>query len=260
MRLIPVPAFDDNYLWLAADADNAAVAVDPGAADPVLAALAAHGLTLRAILVTHHHGDHIGGVADVVARHPVPVYAPDDARIPLATQRVRGGDRLTLAGFAETFDVIATPGHTRSHVSYHGGGALFCGDTLFSVGCGRLFEGTPAQMLASLESLASLPPETAVCCAHEYTLSNCAYADTIEPATPALVQRIADVRALRVQARPSLPSTLALEAATNPFLRVDAPDVVDWGARTHGLATAQRVERFAALRSGKDQFRTPASW
>ena len=260
MRLIPVPAFDDNYLWLAADADGAAVAIDPGAAEPVLAALSAHGLTLRAILVTHHHGDHIGGVADMLARHAVPVYAPDDARIPLATQRVRDGDRLAIPGFTEHFDVIATPGHTRSHVSYYGGGALFCGDTLFSVGCGRLFEGTPAQMLASLERLAMLPPDTAVCCAHEYTLANCAYADTIEPRNTALRQRTAGVRTLRAQARPTLPSTLALETATNPFLRIDAPDIVDWGARAHGLAASQRVERFAALRNGKDHYRTPASW
>ncbi|MDC8015371.1 hydroxyacylglutathione hydrolase [Tahibacter soli] len=260
MRLIPVPAFDDNYLWLAVDGDGAAVAVDPGAAEPVLAALDAHALTLRAILVTHHHNDHIGGVADIVARHRVPVYAPDDERIALATARVHDGDRVGIDGFAASFDVIATPGHTRSHVSYVGDGALFCGDTLFSVGCGRLFEGTPGQMLASLERLAALPPETAVCCAHEYTLSNCAYADTIEPGNAALRQRIANVRTLRAQVRPSLPSTLALEAATNPFLRVDAPDVVDWGMRTHGIAAADRVARFAALRSGKDQFRTPASW
>jgi hydroxyacylglutathione hydrolase len=260
VRLIPVPAFDDNYLWLAVDAGGNAVAVDPGAAAPVLAALAAHALTLRAVLVTHHHGDHIGGLADVLARHAVPVYAPHDERIDLVTRRVGDGDRIAIDGFAEAFDVIATPGHTRSHIAYVGGGALFCGDTLFSVGCGRLFEGTPAQMLASLERLAALPADTAVCCAHEYTLSNCAYADTIEPGNAALRQRTADVRALRGQARPTLPSTLALEAATNPFLRVDAPDVVAWGARAHGLAASQRVERFAALRSGKDHYRTPASW
>jgi hydroxyacylglutathione hydrolase len=258
LRLEPVPAFDDNYLWLAHDGRQAVV-VDPGDAIPVIAALQRLNLQLTAILLTHHHADHIGGVAALRERFDgIAVYAPHDDRIAGATRRVTDGDTLALAAPELHLRVVALPGHTASHIGYHGDGLLFCGDTLFSVGCGRLFEGTPAQMLNSLDTLAALPAETAVCCAHEYTRANCAYAAVVEPDNAALQARIEEVRALRAAGAPTLPSTIARERATNPFLRVDEPDIVAWGER-QGIAASARVERFAALRSGKDQFRAPAA-
>lgn len=258
LRIEPVPAFDDNYLWLVHDGSHAVV-VDPGDAAAIVAALRRLGLSLRAILVTHHHADHTGGVAALQAEYAVDVFAPHDERIVGATRRVAGGDTVDLAIPSLRLRVIDLPGHTRSHIGYYGAGLLFCGDTLFSAGCGRLFEGTPAQMLASLDTLAALPAETAVCCAHEYTWSNCAYAATVEPGNRDLRARIEEVRRLRAAQQPSLPSTIATERATNPFLRVDQPELVAWGER-QGIPAGARVERFAALRRGKDQFRAPAAW
>ncbi|MBL8298132.1 MAG: hydroxyacylglutathione hydrolase [Rhodanobacteraceae bacterium] len=258
MHLEPIPAFDDNYLWLAHDGSNAVI-VDPGNADAVVDTLNRLNLRLRAILITHHHSDHIGGVAALSAQHAVDVFAPDDARIPGATQRIGGGDIVDLAMPSLRLHVVSLPGHTRSHIGYHGGGVLFCGDTLFSVGCGRLFEGSAAQMLASLDTLAALPPETLVCCAHEYTWSNCAYAASIDPDNLSLRTRAAEVGRLRAARQPSLPSTIAQERATNPFLRVDEPSLVAWGER-QGIPARARIDRFAALRRGKDQFWVAATW
>lgn len=258
LRIESIPAFDDNYLWLVHDGTHAAV-VDPGDALPVVTTLQRLNLRLQAILLTHHHSDHIGGVAALRAQFDVEVLAPVDGRIPFATRRVGGGDTIDLAAPGLRLHVLDLPGHTRSHIGYYGSGLLFCGDTLFSVGCGRLFEGTPAQMLASLDTLAALPPETAVFCAHEYTWSNCAYAATVEPGNIFLRSRIDEVRTLRTQGHPSVPSTIAQERATNPFLRTDEPGVIAWGER-QGIAAGARVERFAALRRGKDQFRTPTTW
>lgn len=253
LRLSALPALSDNYIWLLADAAGHALVVDPGEAAPVEAALAREGLRLTAVLLTHHHDDHIGGAAALAARHAATVIAPHDARIPHADRRVGDGDRLTLTAPVAAFEVIAVPGHTRSHVAYAGEGLLFCGDTLFSLGCGRLFEGTPAEMLASLERLAALPDATRVCCGHEYTLANAAFALQVEPDNTALQARAAEARGLRAQARPTLPSTLGAERAANPFLRVDAPAVAAWTAAAAHAHT--RVERFAALRTAKDAFR-----
>jgi hydroxyacylglutathione hydrolase len=258
MRLLALPAFEDNYIWALVDDDGDALVIDPGEAAPVLASTGM-GLWPAAVLVTHHHSDHAGGVAALRERWPtLPVFAPDDARIPDATRRVGDGDRIQLKNWR--LSVLAVPGHTSSHVAFHGGGSegpphLFCGDTLFSLGCGRMFEGSPPQMLASLDRLAALPPESLVCCGHEYTLANAAFALAVDPDNPALRHRTEEARAMRHAGRPTLPSTLAQELATNPFLRVDTPAVRTAVARRLGRAPADRVETFAELRRWKNDFR-----
>lgn len=253
MRLTALPALSDNYIWLLADAAGDALVVDPGEAGPVRKALARDGLRLRAILLTHHHPDHVAGAAELAAETDAVVYAPHDDRIAAANVRVGDGDRVRIAQPAFEFDVLGVPGHTRSHVAYHGHGVLFCGDTLFSVGCGRLFEGTPQQMLESLERLAALPGDTRVCCGHEYTAANCAFALELDPANTALQARSAQAAELRRQGRSTLPSTLAEERACNPFLRIDSP------ALTAALEGNDRVARFADLRQRKDGFKAPTA-
>src|SRR5690606_5311790 len=221
-------AFDDNYVWLLRDEDGRALVVDPGEAAPVLAALA-DAPAPHAILLTHHHGDHIGGVQELLQRWPgTPVIAPHDDRIATTSLRVGDGDRIEAGPWR--FEVLSIPGHTRSHVAFHGrpgddAALLFCGDTLFSLGCGRLFEGSPAQMLASLRTLAALPGDTLVCCGHEYTVANAAFALAVDPCNQALRERAAQARALREAGQPTLPATLASERACNPFLRSDEPAI-----------------------------------
>jgi hydroxyacylglutathione hydrolase len=253
MQWVPVAALSDNYIWLVADDEGNAFVVDPGEAAPVEAALAERGWTLRAILLTHHHDDHIGGVFDLVANHDIEVYAAADPRIPYKSQIVEDGDVVELDAPRARFRVISVPGHTLRHIAYAGEGFLFCGDTLFSVGCGRLFEGTPEQMLASLDRFADLPGDTLVCCAHEYTASNIRFALSVDPDNAPLRLRRDEVARLREEGRPSVPSRLADEYATNPFLRTDSEAVARW-ADAHAGAPATRVERFAALRKAKDTF------
>jgi hydroxyacylglutathione hydrolase len=252
MVLQPLPAFADNYIWTLADAAGRGVVVDPGEARPVLRAADA-GLQPLALLLTHHHADHIGGALELLARWPgLPVFAPDDPRIDLPCQRVRDGGQVTVGDWR--FDVLEIPGHTSSHIAFVGHGRLFCGDTLFSLGCGRLFEGTPAQMLASLDRLAALPPATDVCCGHEYTLANAAFARVVDPDNAALRRRTEEAFAMRQQHLPTLPSTLADELAANPFLRIDTAPVQAAISARLGHAPRDRVDAFAALRHWKDGF------
>ncbi|HEY1092340.1 MAG TPA: hydroxyacylglutathione hydrolase, partial [Burkholderiaceae bacterium] len=212
MNLVALPAFTDNYIWMLHDGVDALV-VDPGEAGPVLQALSAASLRLAGILVTHHHGDHVGGLPELRPHLQGPVHGPANEQISGIDQRHREGDRFTLMGLQ--FEVIEVPGHTLDHIAFvlrdPGDGAapiLFCGDTLFSAGCGRLFEGTPAQMHASLARLAELPGETRVCCAHEYTLSNLKFARSVEPANDALLRHELWCRAQRDRALPTLPSSV----------------------------------------------------
>ncbi|MGY3038520.1 hydroxyacylglutathione hydrolase [Rhodanobacter sp. TND4EL1] len=253
VHLLPLPALTDNYIWLLHDDERNALVVDPGDAAVVESALATHELQLRAILLTHHHPDHIGGMPALRERHQVPVYAPLDDRIEAPVIEVCDGECIELASPAIRFEVMEIPGHTLTHIAFVGAGLLFCGDTLFSLGCGRLFEGSPAQMLESLDRLSRLPAETLVCAGHEYTEANARFARTVEPLNNDLLERRDQVAALREAGRPTLPVALGSELACNPFLRVDADEVIAW-ARRQG-SEENRVGRFTTLRQAKDGFR-----
>jgi hydroxyacylglutathione hydrolase len=254
LRVEPVPAFADNYIWVIHD-DAHAVVVDPGDATPVLRYIEAEGLRLTAILCTHHHHDHVGGVEELMRRNPVPVYGPATENIPTVNRPLADGERVVLPELGAAFDVMAIPGHTRGHIAYVGQEMVFCGDTLFAVGCGRLFEGTPTQMHASLQKLASLAPDTRVYCGHEYTLANIRFALVANPGNVALRERDQVARATRAEGRPTLPSSIALEIATNPFLRCTDPEVAG-GAQAHaGTVLENPVQVFAALREWKNGFR-----
>lgn len=257
LNVIAVPAFADNYLWLVqgvADPGCAAV-VDPGAAAPVLAALTANSFSLAAILVTHHHADHTGGVAELVQRTGAQVWGPAREQLPVPCTAVGGGDRVVIARMGLAFDVLDVPGHTAGHIAYHGHGAVFCGDTLFSGGCGRLFEGTPEQMLGSLDRLAALPGDTQVYCAHEYTLANLRFAHEVDPDNAALRAWRDEASALRDRGEPTLPSTIARERDVNPFLRSRSETVRDAAERHAGAVLGAPVEVFAEIRRWKDSFR-----
>ncbi len=253
MQIIPLPAFRDNYIWLLRVGAHA-VAVDPGEAAPVLRYLADEGLTLAAILITHHHPDHVGGVAELLAQAPVPVYGPAHEAIAGIDHPVGEGDVVVLPELKVELRVLDIPGHTAGHVGYYGAASLFCGDTLFAAGCGRLFEGTPAQMFASLAKLAALPGDTMVYCTHEYTLSNLAFAAAVEPDNGAIAERIVASQALRAANRPTVPFPLAGEMLTNPFLRTGEPAVIRQAETRSGRSLIEPVDVFAALREWKNGF------
>lgn len=264
MNLVALPAFTDNYIWMLHNGVDAVV-IDPGDSAPVLAALDRLQLKLAAILLTHHHDDHIGGVPALLPRLQGTVHGPALEAIPDPCIRVRGGDSVQLLGL--DFRVIDVPGHTSGHIAYFcqpkpgaatGAGAdapmLFCGDTLFVGGCGRLFEGTPVQMHHSLQALAALPGDTLVCCAHEYTLSNLKFARAVDADNAALADHSLRCEQQRAAGQPTVPGRLSVELATNPFLRCSAPAVIA-SARLHGAQSDQPVEVFTALRQWKNDFR-----
>ncbi|MGI9251853.1 MAG: hydroxyacylglutathione hydrolase [Pseudohongiellaceae bacterium] len=264
----PIPAFADNYIWALLDADSeAACVVDPGDPAPVLDYLQANGRRLVSILVTHHHQDHVGGLGRLIEEYQPVVYGPDG--IAGVSEVLREGDEVTVFGIR--FRVLEVPGHTLDHIAYFSadGNAedgsskaekkdaqpiLFCGDTLFAAGCGRLFEGTPEVMFASLGKLAALPPTSKVYCTHEYTLANLKFAAAAEAGNKALKQRIDRETARRADGQPTLPSNIALELATNPFLRCDRDEIRHTIQARTGQQPGQDAEVFAALRHWKDEF------
>ena len=253
-EIIALRAFADNYVWTLRDARCAAV-VDPGDARPVIEYLEREKLELVAILNTHHHADHVGGNAGLLARWKVPVFGPNDERIREVTQRLKDGARCTLPHFGIEFGVMEIPGHTRSHIAFHGGGMLFSGDTLFAAGCGRLFEGTPRQMHDSLSRLMQLPDDTRVYCGHEYTLANIRFAKAAEAANPQLVKWEHAASALRARNEPTLPSTIGAEKSANPFLRCDQPGVIAAASQYAGRPLKDPVSVLGAIRDWKNNFR-----
>jgi hydroxyacylglutathione hydrolase len=253
IRIDPIPAFNDNYLWLLSRGTQAAV-VDPGDAVPVERELAARGLRLAAILVTHHHGDHVGGVEALARAHGAHVYGPAREDIPALHTALAEGDSIDVLG--TPMRALEVPGHTRGHIAYYAPQlqAVFCGDTLFAAGCGRLFEGTPEQMVTSLRKLAALPGATRVYCAHEYTLANLRFARAVEPQNLAVLERSRFCEAQRARGEPTVPSTLAEELATNPFLRWDDPAVRAAAEAQQTGAARSDVTTFAAIRAWKNRF------
>ncbi len=254
LSITPIPAFSDNYIWMIQREGHDGVAVvDPGDAAPVLARLQADGLRLEAILITHHHRDHIGGVQQLLAQFPrCRAFGPSDSRIAGLSDIVAEGDPVELPGLQASFQVLEVPGHTSSHIAYLGHGALFCGDTLFAAGCGRVFDGTFEQLSASLRRIAELPAETRLYCAHEYTLDNLGFANWVEPDSEALKQRQQADQALRDAGRPTVPSLLSLELETNPFLRTDNPAVIGAAERYMDDSLSGHAEVFRVLRLWKD--------
>jgi hydroxyacylglutathione hydrolase len=258
-----IPAFSDNYLWLVQSPDsNRAAVVDPGDAEPILRALESRGLSLVCILLTHHHADHAGGVAELVARTGARVVGPATPKIPTVTEPVAHGARVDPGLGSAPARVIAVPGHTLDHIAYlfpslgsDPRPLLFCGDTLFAAGCGRVFEGTPGEMLASLDTLAALAPATMVFCAHEYTLSNLRFAAAAEPKSVEVAKRLGEASQMREAGLATVPSSIAIERETNPFLRVDQPALAEQAALRLGRASASRVETFATIRQWKNEFR-----
>ncbi len=252
MKIDSIPAFKDNYIWLLSNSAQQAVVVDPGEAAPVIAHLRAQGLSLMAVLITHHHADHQGGVAELLRHWPeTVVYAPANEDVPTATHPLFGDETLRLLD--ETIEVLAVPGHTRGHLAYRCGEAVFCGDTLFGAGCGRLFEGTPDQMYASLQILAALPETTRIYCAHEYTAMNLPFAQAVEPGNAAIAERQLKVSKMRENGQSTVPLLLREELETNPFLRCAEP-AVKAKASQQGAVSSAPVDVFAALRAWRNLF------
>ena len=252
LDVIAIPALRDNYIWLVRH-EGSAIVIDPGDAEPVIDFLNRERLALAAILVTHHHADHQGGIAALVAREGAEVYGPATESITGLSRPLSGGESIRVGPLRQSFEVLHVPGHTLGHLAYFSEDVLFCGDTLFGAGCGRLFEGTPEQMFVSLSHLAALPDATRVFPAHEYTQSNLQFARAVEPRNQEIQCRIKQVDDLRARGLPTLPTTIGVEKATNPFLRCAAPEVIE-AARTRSGGTGSPVEVFAAIREWKNIF------
>ncbi|MDQ3583190.1 MAG: hydroxyacylglutathione hydrolase [Pseudomonadota bacterium] len=251
MDIFPIPALKDNYIW-AIHAVGAVVVVDPGDAQPVQDEIDRRDLRLVGILVTHHHWDHVNGIPDLLIRHQVPVYGPASETIPERTVAMRDGDTFQIAALGLEMRALMVPGHTAGAIAYHGHGWLLSGDTLFTAGCGRLFEGTAVQMYDSLTTLAALDPATRVYCGHEYTLRNLAFARLVEPGNAALGRRLAFAESQCALGAPTVPAALATETETNPFLRCHVPEVREAAERHAGRRLASPVEVFGVLRAWKD--------
>lgn len=253
LTVTPIPALRDNYIWLIQKGRFAAI-VDPGEAGPVFDVIKERSLQPVAILVTHHHWDHVSGIRELLEVHPVPVYGPRRESIPGRSRSLSQGDTVHLPRLDIRFEIYDVPGHTAGAIAYHGEDSLFSGDTLFTAGCGRLFEGTAAQMHASLTKLCSLPPATRLYCGHEYTLANLAFASAVEPDNAEIGARTRAARERRVDGLPTVPSALALERQTNPFLRCHLPSVRAAAERHCGRGLSSAAEVFGAIRSWKDSF------
>ena len=250
-NIVPVSAFTDNYIWVIHDQYHAVV-VDPGEAKPVLSFLHQKNLKLIAILNTHHHNDHVGGNLALLQQFPVPVYGPGSESISTVTHCLKEGDSVYLAELSLGLSILDIPGHTVGHIAYYGANLLFCGDTLFACGCGRLFEGTPQQMYTSLNKLARLPDKTAVYCGHEYTLANINFAKLVEPGNQALTQLQVSAEKQRKSNLPTLPSTIVMEKACNPFLRCNQPEVIHNASNYVGKPLTDPVSVFATIREWKN--------
>lgn len=255
LKVSHVRAFEDNYIWLIHSPQDAkrVVAVDPGDAVPVEQELA-NGLELAGILITHRHADHVGGVAPLSRERRIPVFGPATEKMPVPVQALQEGDTATFEALGLEFRVLDVPGHTAGHIAYVGHGALFSGDTLFSAGCGRLFEGTPEQMTRSLAKLASLPEETQVYCGHEYTVNNLKFALAVEPENEYSVEYLEECRARRTRGEATVPSTMRRERNVNPFLRCDRQSVKQAAEAKVGRGLQNHIEVFAVIRQWKDGF------
>ncbi len=251
LNIYPVHAFKDNYIWVIHNQHYAAI-VDPGSATPVLTYLQQQKLQPIAILSTHHHHDHTAGIVTLLQAFTIPVYGPATENIPGLTHGLREGDILHLAELSLDLAVLDIPGHTAGHIAYYGGKSLFCGDTLFACGCGRIFEGTARQMYTSLQKLANLPDETLVYCTHEYTLSNVRFAKMVDADNPVLAQRANEIETQRKHNIPTLPSTLTIEKATNPFLRCTQPDIIHAANQHSGKTLSDPISVFTEIRKWKD--------
>lgn len=257
LDIIPLPALkkNGNYIWLLTNrANRRTVIVDPGEAGPLLSLIARQNLIPVAILITHYHWDHVNGIAAVTAKYPAPVYAPKNESVAGGTHPVGGGDTVSLPELELAFEILDVPGHTSGSIAYYTTGRVFTGDTLFTAGCGRLFEGTAAELYGSLMRLNALPDDTLIYCGHEYTVNNLKFARRVEPRNSAIRRRLAEAEARRRAGQATVPATLAVERHTNPFLRCENPAVIQAAEQYAGSALANAEAVFAVLRCWKDTF------